>query len=189
MTRVMTPAVGNELACRGPTTAKGEARRLRLLEIALDAFLEHGYAAASMQSIMRLAGGSAATAYRLFGNKEGLFAAVLEHELEDLHARFFPAALMTEPPGHALMVIAEALLAYSVQPRSVAVYRLLMTASYKLPAIPGHLREQVRAQIYQPLEDYLRAACARGESSAPSISSGRGARSSASLRGMPARTR
>lgn len=144
-------------------TQKGKARRLRLLEKAADAFLELGYAEASMQMIVRQTGGSASTAYQLFGSKEGLLIAVLERELAQLRADVFPESLCALPVADALTAISERLLAYCVQQRSVRFYRLVMSESHRLDQIANYLREQAELQIHAPLERCLRAACARGE--------------------------
>lgn len=63
------------------TNARGLARRERLLDAARDVFLEQGYAGASVNEIVARAGGSLATLYKQFGNKEGLFMAALERHI------------------------------------------------------------------------------------------------------------
>ena len=93
-------AAAAELTRFAPTL-KGEARRQRLLETAADAFLEFGYADVSMQEIVRQAGGSASTAYQLFGNKEGLLIAVLQRELEQLRHQVFPEDVFALPVSEA----------------------------------------------------------------------------------------
>jgi TetR/AcrR family transcriptional repressor of mexJK operon len=148
---------------REAPTQKGKARRLRLLEKAADAFLELGYAEASMQMIVRQTGGSASTAYQLFGNKEGLLIAVLQRELEQLRADVFPETLCALPVLEALTAISQRLLAYCVQQRSVRFYRLVMSESHRLDQIAHYLREETALQIVDPLERCLRAACVRGE--------------------------
>ena len=55
------------------TTERGERRREALLEAAQQVFLEHGYANASIEEVMQRVGGSKASLYSYFGNKEGLF--------------------------------------------------------------------------------------------------------------------
>jgi len=57
------------------------------LQAAREVFLEQGYEAASVNDVVRRAGGSLATLYAQFGNKEGLFLAVTQ----DQHERFVRA--------------------------------------------------------------------------------------------------
>ncbi len=99
-----------------PLTGKGEARRARLLDAAAQSLLEHGYAQTSIQRVLQQAGGSAATAYQLFGNKEGLLAAVLQHELDGLRAAVFPDTVLEPPVDTALHELAVRLLDYALQP-------------------------------------------------------------------------
>jgi TetR/AcrR family transcriptional repressor of mexJK operon len=144
-------------------TSKGEARRLRLLEAATQSLLEHGYAQTSIQRILRQAGGSAGTAYQLFGNKEGLLAAVLQYELDKMRATVFPDALPEQPVGPALHDLAVRLLTYAVQPKSVALHRLLVAECHRMPLLAASLQQAVDTQVHAPLEQCLRLACERGE--------------------------
>ncbi|EHK66428.1 TetR/AcrR family transcriptional regulator [Achromobacter arsenitoxydans] len=146
-----------------PLTHKGEARRLRLLDAATQSLLEHGYAQTSIQRIVQQAGGSAATAYQLFGNKEGLLAAVLQHELDKMQAAVFPAALPDQPVGPALHDLAVRLLTYAVQPQAVALHRLLVAECHRMPQLAASLQQAVDKQVHEPLEQCLRQACDRGE--------------------------
>lgn len=155
-------SIQNDTAPRA-LTSRGEARRERLLEAATQSLLEHGYAQTSIQRIVRQAGGSAATAYQLFGNKEGLLVAVLEHELNSMRAAVFPPALLDQPVGPALHELARRLLSYALQPKSVALYRLIVSESHRLPQLAESLRLAVAMQLHAPLEQCLKQACERGE--------------------------
>ena len=144
-------------------TMKGEARRMRLLDAAADAFLQHGFAATSMQVIVQQVGGSATTAYQLFGNKEGLLLAVLQRELDQLGADIFPDLPAERPVRMALEHIANRLLCFCVQQRAVRFYRLVMAESQRLPDVAGYLRAQIDTLLHAPLIRCLDRACARGE--------------------------
>ncbi len=61
-------------------------RRQALLDAARDVFLERGYANATIDAVVERAGGSKATVYSLFENKEGLFAALVAEAAEELSA-------------------------------------------------------------------------------------------------------
>jgi len=144
-------------------TNKGEARRLRLIEAATRSLLERGYAQTSIHRIVREAGGSAATAYQLFGNKEGLLAAVLQHELDNMRAVVFAGTCPRQPVGPALHDLAVRLLTYAVQPKSVALHRLLVAECHRMPLLAASLQQAVDTQVHGPLEQCLRQACERGE--------------------------
>jgi len=144
-------------------TTKGEARRLRLLEVASQLLLELGYAQTSIQRIVQQAGGSAATAYQLFGSKEGMLAAVLQFELDNMRAAVFLKAPPGEAVRPALQQLAVRLLTYAVQPKSAALHRLLVSECHRMPQLAASLQHAVDTQVHAPLEQCLRAACEQGE--------------------------
>ena len=53
------------------------ARRAAILEAAAQVFFEQGYAATSIDAIIKRLGGSKRTIYNEFGSKEGLFTALV----------------------------------------------------------------------------------------------------------------
>ena len=59
--------------------------RVRLIAAARQAFAEHGYAAASMDDLTAAAGLTRGALYHSFGNKRGLFAAVVEQMVTHLN--------------------------------------------------------------------------------------------------------
>ncbi len=69
---------------RGPGRPTEPGRRRRLLEIARDAFAEHGYVGASLSEIGRRAGLSKPALLHHFGDKQGLYEAVMRGIVEDL---------------------------------------------------------------------------------------------------------
>lgn len=118
---------------------RGVARRQAFLQAAREVFLEHGYEAASVNDVVRQAGGSLATLYAQFGNKEGLFLAFMQ----DQHDRF--AREMRPPEGvdglpleQALQVVGETFLRRLLQRDSLAFFRVMVSEGRKLPT---HMRK------------------------------------------------
>lgn len=113
---------------------RGVARRQAFLQAAREVFLEHGYEAASVNDVVRLAGGSLATLYAQFGNKEGLFLAFMQ----DQHDRF---AREMRPPDNvdglpleeALQVVGEHFLRRLLQRDSLAFFRVMVSEGRKVP--------------------------------------------------------
>jgi TetR/AcrR family transcriptional regulator, regulator of autoinduction and epiphytic fitness len=62
---------------------KSEAKAEAILQGAIQEFLKHGYAAASMDKIAKAAHVSKATVYNHFGDKESLFNAVIQDLVKD----------------------------------------------------------------------------------------------------------
>ena len=65
-----------------PHTKRGHERCMALLLSANRLFLEKGYDAVSLDDIVNHAGGSKASIYKYFGNKEGLFTAICDYRRE-----------------------------------------------------------------------------------------------------------
>ncbi len=62
-----------------PQTKRGHERCVALLESGAELFLRHGYDAVSLYDIVNHAGGSKASIYKYFGNKEGLFKSICDY--------------------------------------------------------------------------------------------------------------
>jgi AcrR family transcriptional regulator len=80
---------------------QGRATRARLLEAAVPALAEHGFHAARVDDVVRLAGVSHGTFYLYFSNKEDLFRSLAEQCADD--AAVLAASLgevPTGPDGH-----------------------------------------------------------------------------------------
>lgn len=77
--------------------SENEAIKERMLEIAMNEFAAHGFRGVSVTTIAREAGVTSAMIHYYFGNKQGLYEAVLAHALGPLLAQL--NATIAEPPG------------------------------------------------------------------------------------------
>ena len=145
---------------------RGSVRRLAILEAATDVFLESGYAGASVDRIVQLAGGSKGTVYRHFGCKADLFAEIIAALVARMTAPIGP-----QRPGSAHTVVdlaatlasfGEAYLEVLVQPRSLALYRMVMAEGTNFPDLARVFYERGPGQVAAQLGDYLRALHGRG---------------------------
>lgn len=62
-------------------------RRAQLIATAVGVFAKHGYEGASMEEVARQAGVTKPIVYEHFGGKEGLYAVVLDREIQDVVGR------------------------------------------------------------------------------------------------------
>ena len=65
----------------------GAERRAQLLDVGRGVFAERAFELASMDDIAQRAGISKPIVYEHFGSKEGLYAAIVEREMEELVTR------------------------------------------------------------------------------------------------------
>jgi TetR/AcrR family transcriptional repressor of mexJK operon len=110
-------------------------RRRKFVAAAEQLFLERGFAGASVNEVVRIAGGSLATLYAEFGTKEALFEAVLCQRA----AAIFEDG--QQEPAHIADVAAELrLLATRMQTRilsadGLAIYRLAVAEAPRFPGL------------------------------------------------------
>ena len=67
-----------DAAVARPVGPRGEARRRALLDAAARLFVTKGFEKTTLRDLVEAAGGSRATIYELFGDKAGLFRAMME---------------------------------------------------------------------------------------------------------------
>lgn len=87
-----------------------EHTRAALLSAARAAFLDHGYAAASLAAIAEAAGCTTGAVYANFAGKDALFAAVLDERAEASRRDQLDAALDAPTLAEALRAVAQVLL-------------------------------------------------------------------------------
>ncbi|HWD14462.1 TetR/AcrR family transcriptional regulator [Pseudochrobactrum sp. sp1633] len=116
-------------------TRRGLERREQIRKIAGTLFLEHGYEGVSVDEIMRQAGGSKTNLYNHFGDKEGLFMAVISQmsetftrDIKDLDVSALPLKEGLERLGRQLLLVL-------MEEHHVAFQRLVIAESGRFPAI------------------------------------------------------
>ena len=143
--------------------SRGEARRAAILAAARDVFLEHGYGAATLDEIIRRAGGSRATIYEHFGSKEGLFGAIIAQVCAGI------VAPLMAPPGHGadfeetLYAIGRRYLHALLEPPGLALYRLVVGESGRFPELGRQVYAAGPAAAAQELAAYLRREATRSD--------------------------
>ncbi|GAB4170405.1 MAG: TetR/AcrR family transcriptional regulator [Thalassobaculales bacterium] len=108
---------------------RAEARRQAILEAAAAVFMEKGFAAASLSDIVRRSGGSLSTLYQMFGNKQGLFRAIVADRCRQITEMFEDAGVDDRPPREALTELGHRLFGLVMGPEAVPVLRLVVAES------------------------------------------------------------
>lgn len=111
------------------------AKRAAIVEAAIAAFFERGYAATSIEQIAADAGVSKVTVYSHFGDKRALFAAAVETECERLRDHFSIAGLAQGNLRERLLAIGEAMVAFLSRPEMIQFDRRIAAETEHEPEI------------------------------------------------------
>ena len=91
--------------------------------------MEHGVERTALADVVKRAGGSLATLYKLFDGKAGLLEAVMRARLEQSGARMVELAATAPSPSEVLFRLAADLRHRSLDPSEVALSRVLIASS------------------------------------------------------------
>lgn len=151
----------------GKTSRRAHAEGLRradTLEAAFEVFAERGYDGAPMSEIASRAEVSLASLYALFGSKDVLYQAVIEHAAECMRAAVVARVEALSGPASQLLGVIDALLECFEEDR-----RLLRIYASATGGLPWRVRRGMGERalyIYQAFVDWVatlaRVACGAG---------------------------
>lgn len=124
--------------CGRPTKAAAAQRDERLLEIATDMFLKHGFDGTSMERLAEAAMIGKATLYARYADKSELFADVLRRRILTIYAPIeaeFAKGLSGKSLEETLTILALRFIDSSLSPASIALLRILTAQSERFPEL------------------------------------------------------
>lgn len=146
-----------------PHTKRGHERCLALLLSANELFLQHGYDAVSLDDIVNHAGGSKASIYKYFGNKEGLFTAICDYRREQFFKDIcMPFDIEKDNLRHYLIQTLLHLQIHLVLPENASFFRLIMEQTQRSTQLAQHIHEQGPKHIQNAIACILTKAHALG---------------------------
>lgn len=95
--------------------------------------MERGYNGATIDLVVERAGASKATIYTYFGDKDGLFAAIIEDRAGRILSAFGEIEALEADVPRALSHIARRYLETILSPEVVGLYRLIIAESTRFP--------------------------------------------------------
>jgi AcrR family transcriptional regulator len=125
----MTPTTLRRLRPRGAT------RRAQVLDAATRVFVENGYGAATIDLVASRAGASKATIYSFFGDKAGLFAAIIQERAERILAELPHAGSDHLDVRTTLTEIGRRYLEVALSPDAIGLYRLILAEGVRFPEL------------------------------------------------------
>lgn len=151
----MSPSQTDNPAITSPTTARGRQRRDALLDTAQRLFLERGYGQVSVNDIVADAGGSLSTLYRHFGNKEGLFQAMIERRSHHIYDTLTADGIDELPIEAALQRLGNGLLIKVMDEETLGIYREVVAESPRQPSLARLFFDGGPGRVRKALADYF----------------------------------
>jgi AcrR family transcriptional regulator len=146
-----------------PTDQVRQDRREKILEAAGEVFFECGYAGACIDRIIDKVGGSKRTIYEEFGNKEGLFGALLKENVQRTLQDLSPGELGGHDLRSTLTSFGRRTMGLQMSARGTALYRVVVSEGLRFPELAKVFWDNgpglIRVKLAEALEEYRR----RGE--------------------------
>lgn len=150
-----------------PGRPKDLSKGAAIMGAAKRLFLEQGYAGVSMDQIASEAGVSKLTVYSHFGDKDSLFATVVQAHCEQQ----LPTALFTEcgdlPLRDCLLQVARAFAAMVFAPEAIAGHRMMCTPQMAASSVPARFWKAGPDRVQQAMAELLARRAAAGELDVP----------------------
>ncbi|OYY72065.1 TetR/AcrR family transcriptional regulator [Sphingomonas sp. 28-63-12] len=151
-----------------PSTARSKRpsqddRRSAILEAAAEVFFEQGYAATSIDAIIERIGGSKRNIYSEFGNKEGLFTALVSERAASAVSALSVEQFGNKDLSEILLEFGRRLLEIYMSPGLIGVYRSIMPEAIRFPELAKAFYEKGAGRASDRLAEVLEEARDRGE--------------------------
>jgi AcrR family transcriptional regulator len=145
---------------------RGETRRAEVLDAATAVFLEHGYAGATIELVVARAGASKTTIYSFFGDKKGLFTALIEERAERILAGVADIEIGNVDVRTGLTRIAQQYLDVVMRPEAIGLYRLILAEGPRFPDLVNSYYRVGQNRVTARVAEALRIWAERGRVSA-----------------------
>jgi TetR/AcrR family transcriptional repressor of mexJK operon len=141
---------------------RGDIRRRELADVAVQVFLERGFANTTMQMIASRAGGSKETLYRHFASKEALFAEIVGRKAARISG---PESALARDgtPEEVLFELGYNLLSLMTRSDTSSLFSVVVAEAPRSPELAAIFYAHGPGITLQRLTDYLHAATQRGD--------------------------
>lgn len=133
---------------------RAKARREAILDAARELFLEKGYGSTTLSEVVSRSGGSLSTLYALFGNKRGLFEAILRDFADSILAPLCVEGV-SDDPERGLSAVGRRYLSAVLEPKAVAWWRTVCAEAPNVPELSEVLLAEQGGPVQAALAAYL----------------------------------
>jgi AcrR family transcriptional regulator len=148
-----------------PRKAELDQRRAHILAVATRLFIENGFAGATIETIARAAGVGARTLYHHFGDKQGLFRAIVKARTDETSASgglSMLGALSAGGPREILIKAARNLQAICLSEETIALERLMAVEQMRFPEMTRSVVGANMASLHRSVADLFEEMRRRG---------------------------
>ncbi len=142
---------------------RGQRRRQALLDAATHTFLQHGYERTTLDMIIAEAGGSRRSLYEYFGDKRGLFSAVITHHAQQMVHGISNLDVEDLPAREGLELLGHAFFKALTDPVNLELYRLLIAEGSAFADLGQTVYEAGPHLLLEQLQLYLQCLHDRGQ--------------------------
>lgn len=135
-----------------PVTCRLDRRRKAIIAAARRLFIEQGYERTTLAEIVTCAGGSLATLYKLFGNKDQLLEAVVFENVASGEALIREIADAELPAAETLHQIAQGLHNHFLDAEVIALVRIVIARSIENPQFARQFFERTANRTRDAIE-------------------------------------
>ncbi|MGE4064372.1 MAG: TetR/AcrR family transcriptional regulator [Rhodospirillaceae bacterium] len=142
--------------------SRGALRRAAIMAAAREVFLERGFGAATLDEVVRRAGGSRATLYENFGSKEGLFAAIVAEQCDLVVEPLQVVPHARGRPEDVLYAVGKRFLGVLMNAGGLGLYRLVSAEGARFPELAARVFESGPRAAADQLAGYFRSQVKQG---------------------------
>ncbi|MBP6581340.1 MAG: TetR/AcrR family transcriptional regulator [Sphingorhabdus sp.] len=144
-----------------PTASELERRKGRVMEVATELFVEHGFAATSLVDVARGAGVATRTLYQHFGDKDAIFREVI-FARDSETALQAPTVEQGDTLYSALLKAAKYAYELTYREQSIGLMRLMIAESKRFPEFMQSVAKTIFAHFRSNIEKVLEALAKAG---------------------------
>jgi TetR/AcrR family transcriptional regulator, mexJK operon transcriptional repressor len=126
-----------------------------ILNAATKLFLESGYSRVSVDAIIAKIGGSKRTIYAYFGDKNGLFSAIVHNLCHKIVSPLTDLDLRGLPPERALKQLSDTFFDVLLAPDTLELHRLVVAEAPRFPEAAQAFFASAPSVSYRCLDDYF----------------------------------
>lgn len=128
-----TPISNVAFAGTAAPTKRLAARRAAFVAAAQEVFHQKGFAAATLDDVIAISGGSRQTLYALFGGKQGLFEALVTERCESVFGALAHEKVASNSPESVLTEVGVRYLDVILSPEGLSLTRLVISEAPRIP--------------------------------------------------------